>query len=109
VSASALVEVVAPMVGSVEAIVDALVRAGVGAETGVGFVGEGLEKHGAMLGAAATEAGLDAELGAADVWPRASSLLWLAHHHRGAGAVESVAAWEPLYVRGSSAERGIQG
>jgi tRNA threonylcarbamoyladenosine biosynthesis protein TsaB len=41
--------------------------------------------------------------------PRASTLLWLAAHHRGHGQVDDAAAWEPLYVRGSSAERGIAG
>jgi tRNA threonylcarbamoyladenosine biosynthesis protein TsaB len=41
--------------------------------------------------------------------PRASTLLWLAAHHRAAGEVEDGASWEPLYVRGSSAERGIAG
>jgi hypothetical protein len=41
--------------------------------------------------------------------PRASTLLWLAAHHRVHGQVDDAAAWEPLYVRGSSAERGIAG
>jgi tRNA threonylcarbamoyladenosine biosynthesis protein TsaB len=42
-------------------------------------------------------------------YPRASTLLWLAAHHREGAEVEDVAAWEPLYVRGSSAERGVAG
>ncbi|MFO7892794.1 MAG: tRNA (adenosine(37)-N6)-threonylcarbamoyltransferase complex dimerization subunit type 1 TsaB [Longimicrobiales bacterium] len=111
VGASELAEVVAPMVGSVDEIAAALVRAGAGAEAGAGvlFVGEGLEKHGAGMAAAASAAGLDARLGAPDVWPRASSLLWLAHGHPSVGRVADAAAWEPLYVRGSSAERGIRG
>lgn len=107
VGGEALTEVVAPMVGSVDEIVTALVRAEAGA--GVLFVGEGLEKHGAGMAAAASAAGLDARLGAADAWPRASWLLWLAHRHPSAGRVADAAAWEPLYVRGSSAERGIRG
>jgi tRNA threonylcarbamoyladenosine biosynthesis protein TsaB len=41
--------------------------------------------------------------------PRAADLLWLAAHHRAAGQVDDAAAWEPLYVRGSSAERGVAG
>jgi tRNA threonylcarbamoyladenosine biosynthesis protein TsaB len=41
--------------------------------------------------------------------PRAATLLWLAAHHRRDGQVDDAGAWEPLYVRGSSAERGIAG
>lgn len=109
VGREALTEVAAPMVGSVDEIVAALVRAGAEVGAGVLFVGEGLEKHGAGVAAAASEVGLDARLGAPDAWPRASSLLWLAHRHPSAGRVADAAAWEPLYVRGSSAERGIRG
>ena len=111
VGREALTEVVAPMVGSVDEIAAALVRAREEAEAGAGvlFVGEGLEKHGAGLAAAASAVGLDARLGAPDARPRASSLLWLAHHHPADGRVADRAAWEPRYVRGSSAERGIRG
>jgi tRNA threonylcarbamoyladenosine biosynthesis protein TsaB len=42
-------------------------------------------------------------------YPRASTLLWLATRHRDRGGVADVAGWEPLYVRGSSAERGVVG
>jgi tRNA threonylcarbamoyladenosine biosynthesis protein TsaB len=37
--------------------------------------------------------------------PRAAALLWLADLAPGAGRVENVGAWEPLYLRGSGAER----
>ncbi len=38
--------------------------------------------------------------------PRAASLLWLARRHPSAGRVDEPAAWEPEYVRRSSARRG---
>ena len=41
--------------------------------------------------------------------PRASSLLWLAARDASAGLVADVAAWEPSYIRASSAERGVAG
>jgi tRNA threonylcarbamoyladenosine biosynthesis protein TsaB len=42
-------------------------------------------------------------------FPRASVLLWLAEHHPAGGRVDDVGSWEPAYVRGSSAERGVAG
>jgi tRNA threonylcarbamoyladenosine biosynthesis protein TsaB len=38
--------------------------------------------------------------------PRASALLRLAHADAASGRVESPAAWEPMYLRASGAERG---
>jgi tRNA threonylcarbamoyladenosine biosynthesis protein TsaB len=38
-----------------------------------------------------------------DAAPHARDLLWLAEHHPSAGAVGDASAWQPLYVRGSSA------
>lgn len=41
--------------------------------------------------------------------PRPAALLWLAQHYPDAGLVTHAAAYEPVYVRDSGAERGIQG
>lgn len=41
--------------------------------------------------------------------PRGGALLWLADADPEGGLVEDVAAWEPEYLRGSGAERGIAG
>jgi tRNA threonylcarbamoyladenosine biosynthesis protein TsaB len=80
------------------------------------FAGDGARRYADALAEFGAEFG--AELGAgsraesgSDVpsHPRASTLLWLAAHHRVHGQVDDAAAWEPLYVRGSSAERGIAG
>lgn len=113
-----LQEVLAPMVGPVEGIVegvaDALAGGAVsgGAAAGgraVVFVGEGVERYRAELVGACEAAGLEAELAGLSARPRAEGLLWLAHHHPDAGRVADAGAWEPSYVRGSSAERGIPG
>lgn len=40
--------------------------------------------------------------------PRAATLLWLAGRHPDAGRVEEPGAWEPEYVRRSSAWRGVE-
>ena len=37
--------------------------------------------------------------------PRASALIWLSHLAPAAGRVDDIAAWEPLYLRESGAER----
>lgn len=66
------------------------------------FAGDGARRYSEAL----TEAGSGSDLPS---HPRASTLLWLAAHHRVHGQVDDAAAWEPLYVRGSSAERGIAG
>lgn len=41
------------------------------------------------------------------VQPRASALLWLAHHCRAAGAVPMPASFEPEYIREPAAVRGL--
>ena len=102
VSSEALAEHLSPMVGPVESVVDAL-RDPESAPESLVFVGEGAERYRAALEAAG------AAVAAEPAAPRASTLLWLAAHHRGIGGVESVAAWEPTYVRASSAERGVRG
>jgi tRNA threonylcarbamoyladenosine biosynthesis protein TsaB len=112
VTPDTLRELVAPMVGSADAVAAALVEAGAGSSgdaTAVALVGEGLEKHGAGLEASCRAVGLETRAQAPDARPTASSLLWLAHHHPDVGRVRDRGAWEPMYVRGSSAERGIPG
>ena len=104
VGGDALVEVLAPRVGTVPDVVGALAGAG-----HVVFVGEGVERYAGALEAAAGEAGLEAELTGPALRPTATALLGLAHRFPAAGRVSDPVAWEPLYVRGSSAERGIRG
>lgn len=112
--------VLAPRVGGVADVVrsvrDALAGGVAGNRGGSGgsgpavaFVGDGVGRYADELAAESRAVGLDAVLGAAEARPRASALLWLAEHHGAAGAVEAVAGWEPQYVRGSSAERGVRG
>jgi tRNA threonylcarbamoyladenosine biosynthesis protein TsaB len=67
------------------------------------FVGDGALRYRERLEAAGA---VVAELPA---WPRASTLLWLAEHHGEAGVVTEAGAWEPGYIRASSAERGVRG
>lgn len=102
-----LARVMAPRVGPVESVAYRL------AETlndsRVAFVGEGVVPYRRQLADAALAAGLDARFAALTARPRASGLLWLAQHHGDEGLVEDVASWEPAYVRGSSAERGVAG
>ena len=102
VGGETLVEVLAPRVASVEGVVAALAGP-------VVFIGEGVERYAAELEAACFEAGIDAVLTGALLRPRAAALLWLADRYPDAGRVEDPSAWEPLYVRGSSAERGVKG
>jgi tRNA threonylcarbamoyladenosine biosynthesis protein TsaB len=40
--------------------------------------------------------------------PRAAALLWLSDIAPGAGRVENIAEWEPLYLRESGAERSLK-
>ena len=109
VGPATLEELVSPMVGGVAAVVDAVRGSGAGTKGGVAFVGEGVAAYGEALEAACFEAGLEARLTAPDARPAASALLWLAHYHPSVGAVDDPASWEPRYVRGSSAERGVRG
>jgi len=68
------------------------------------YVGEGAVANREALEAAGVRLARPA-----DVAPSAGGLLWLARHAAEAGRVESAAAWEPDYVRASSAERGVAG
>lgn len=103
VGRESLVEHLAPAVAPVESIVERL--AGLEAAAGAAplYAGEGAERYRVALEAAG------AAVGDGPAVPRASALLWLARHHPAAGEVESVATWEPTYVRASSAERGVRG
>lgn len=114
--------VLEPMVGPVEEVATA-VLANVGvAATGAGdapearpvvlFVGDGAYRYRGGLDGLATGVavvGPGSPAGAVSVHPAAGTLLWLATHHAAMGHVPDVAGWEPMYVRGSSAERGIPG
>jgi tRNA threonylcarbamoyladenosine biosynthesis protein TsaB len=76
------------------------------------FAGDGARRYADALAESGAESGARSGEGSgSDVpsHPRAATLLWLAAHHRVHGQVDDAAAWEPLYVRGSSAERGIAG
>jgi tRNA threonylcarbamoyl adenosine modification protein YeaZ len=70
------------------------------------FVGDGALRYRSQL----LEAGVPAyRIAAVPAYPRASALLWLAEHHRSGAEVRHVHGWEPTYMRGSSAERGVRG
>jgi tRNA threonylcarbamoyladenosine biosynthesis protein TsaB len=115
VGAGRLETILAPMVGPVAAVVAATagavaaapVEAVAAAPVGTGaaplFVGDGAQRYREELVASG------AEVSALAASPRASALLWLAEHHPAGGLVGDVAGWEPHYVRGSSAERGVAG
>lgn len=92
-----LEQILAPMVGPVTAAVEAT-RAATPLHVGDGAV----RYRDALTGAGAVVSSLPAH-------PRASVLLWLAEHHREAAGVDKVEEWQPMYVRGSSAERGVVG
>ncbi len=94
VDAERLETLVAPSVDRAEAF------AGVGDAL---YAGDGAVKYAGALRAAG------ARVGTAPAPPRASTLLWLAARHRVAGEVADGSAWEPAYVRASSAERGVRG
>lgn len=90
-------EVLAPMVGSVRAVIEAT------KDAAPIFAGDGARRYRDALAAAGAST-LDRE-----VHPRASALLRLAARDPEAGRVPNAAAWEPEYVRASSAERGVAG
>ncbi len=90
-------EVLAPMVGPVEDVIAATAAAA------PVFAGDGAHRYRDALAAAG------AMVAPAPMHPRASSLLWLAARDPGAGVVADVPAWEPAYIRASSAERGVAG
>ena len=117
-------ERLAPRVGPVEAVVEALAVQRGGADRGDGsqggeggragegrqglqraplFVGEGAGRYRDVLESSG------AVVSAVPAVPRASTLLWLAAWHPEAGTVEDAAGWEPTYLRASSAERGVAG
>lgn len=97
VGESALDLVLAPMVGPVADVVAATAAAA------PLFVGDGAVRYREALVARG------ARPSPVPAFPRASVLLWLAEHHPGGARVGDAGAWEPLYVRGSSAERGVAG
>jgi tRNA threonylcarbamoyladenosine biosynthesis protein TsaB len=99
VTADALTVVLEPRVGAVTDVAAAARGADPAGPPPV-FVGDGALRYRARL-----EGDVVA---AVPAHPRASTLLWLAERH-GAGATEDPRTWEPLYVRGSSAERGVAG
>ncbi len=68
------------------------------------FVGEGALRHRERIEA---EGGVVAPPFLS--LPRAGALLWLAAIEPAAGRVEEAAAWEPSYLRGSGAVRGVRG
>lgn len=68
------------------------------------YVGEGAVRHRRAI----AEAGGRAAPAHQGV-PRAGALLWLAEIAPDAGRVADPAAWEPEYVRGAGAERGVRG
>lgn len=113
VTADRIDTLLAPMVGPVDAVVDATrswPRPPIFVGDGAGpYAAAGPDAHAGPD--ALTDAGPDAraDAGGLPAHPRAATLLWLAAHHRQGAEVEDVAAWEPLYVRGSSAERGVAG
>ena len=65
------------------------------------FAGDGALRYREHLG--------DAPVIRAPAPPRASALLWLADRHPDQGRVSDASEWEPVYVRASSAERGVKG
>lgn len=97
VGAGALQEILPPMVGPVE---DAIRQT---AEASPLFAGEGAERYRDVLER------LGGRLTQAPVHPRAATLLRLAALDPDAGRVAEPSSWEPLYVRASSAERGVAG
>lgn len=97
VEGSAIDTLLEPRVGSAESTLEAV------AEHGPLFVGDGAVRYAEALASAG------ARVSRTPAWPRASSLLWLAEHHGPAGTVGEARAWEPSYVRASSAERGVRG
>ena len=109
VTPAELREHLSPRVGPVGSVLEAMVEEPGEAQEGRSgaptplYAGEGALRYADALEAAGVAR---AEMPAV---PRASTLLWLAHHHPAAGRVEEPARWEPAYVRASSAERGVRG
>jgi tRNA threonylcarbamoyladenosine biosynthesis protein TsaB len=99
--------VLRPMVGPVAVVLSALERTGATRGTGPGagalFAGDGALRYRDILVAAG------ARVSRVPASPRASALLWLAEHHPSGARVRDPGVWEPDYVRGSSAERGVMG
>lgn len=110
VAADRLTPILPPTVGLAG---DVAAAAGAAARDAGGAVAPGARHQPLLVGDGATRYREALPAGAvgngAAAYPRASVLLWLAEHHAAAGRVENPAAWEPLYVRGSSAERGVPG
>jgi tRNA threonylcarbamoyladenosine biosynthesis protein TsaB len=94
-----LVTVMEPTVGLAEALALSATAAALAAVPGAAplFVGDGALRNRAALEAVGAEVseGVD--------HPHARDLLWLAEHHPYLGRVADASAWQPLYVRGSSA------
>lgn len=104
VTEEGLEEWLAPRVGTAEEVAAAIRPGpGTGFLAGPLFVGDGALRYRDELMASG------ARVASTPARPRASTLLWLAERHPAIGAIEDVAAWEPMYVRGSSAERGVRG
>lgn len=82
--------IMAPMAGRIDDVVQQLEK------VDAVFVGDGAMAYAARLPRLPLDHGL--------VYPRASALLWLAHHDADAGRVESPGRFEPQYVRDSSAQ-----
>lgn len=97
VTASSIEKILPPRVGPVEDVVAAC------ADADPLYAGDGAVRYGEAI----EDAG--GRMAAVPAPPRASALLWLAEHHEEYGRVEEVAAWQPEYVRASSAERGVPG
>lgn len=82
--------IMAPMAGHIDEVVHLL------GEVDAEFAGDGAIAYRDRLPRPPLESGL--------VYPRASALLWLAHYDAAAGNVASAGAFEPQYVRDSSAQ-----
>lgn len=97
VAADGYETLLSPMVGPVEEVLAAT------AAWRPLFAGDGALRYRDDLEAAG------ADLLGRDAHPEAATLLRLAARDPDAGRVADVHAWEPEYVRGSSAERGVAG
>lgn len=82
--------IMAPMAGHIDEVVHLL------GEVDAEFAGDGAVAYAARLPRPPLDHGL--------VYPRASALLWLAHHDAASGRVASPGTFEPQYVRDSSAQ-----
>jgi tRNA threonylcarbamoyladenosine biosynthesis protein TsaB len=100
VTGEAVTMVLEPRVGPVTEVAAAARAAGPTGPSPL-FVGDGALRYRARLE--------QEPVTAVPAHPRASTLLWLAEHHGSGATVGHPRTWEPLYVRGSSAERGVAG